>query len=63
MDSFAHQPRLKERGRRRHGHRPRSARMRAGSQRSAAQLRALDAPGRNRVRAELRAVRLMRAVG
>ncbi|SBT91377.1 hypothetical protein GA0115233_10309 [Streptomyces sp. DI166] len=43
--------------RRHHGYRPRSARMRHGSRKSAAQKRALAAPARSSVRAELRAAR------
>ncbi|MHC3471228.1 hypothetical protein ACYF6T_21375 [Streptomyces sp. 7R007] len=62
MDSFAYQSQRKKRGGPHHGHRPRSARMRRGSRKSGAQLRALNVPARNGVRAELRAARLPRAV-
>ncbi|MET7651559.1 hypothetical protein [Streptomyces sp. NPDC005486] len=57
MASFAHQP-PPERGRRGHGHRPRSARMRTGARRSAAQLRAQGLADRNQVRTELRALHI-----
>ncbi|MCX4906869.1 hypothetical protein [Streptomyces sp. NBC_00878] len=55
---MAHQPPPKERGKRRRRGRPRSARMRIGACKSAAQLRALAGPSRTETRAELREVQL-----
>ncbi|MFJ3229765.1 hypothetical protein [Streptomyces sp. NPDC086787] len=62
MNSFAHRAPRQKRSGSHHGYRPRNARMRHGSRKSGAQLRALNSPARNGVRAELRAARLSRAV-